>query len=111
MALKSNNLIENKSRTSQLTLFTAKVAIVLLLFLGFGSVAVVITGNLFIHYTARIINKIEGTSPENVENYKLKVRHIGQKYQPILKEIILAWNSAKKKEAINPEQPDEKSLE
>lgn len=79
-----NSPIKKKNLTSHLALFSAKVAIVLLLSLGFGSIAVVLTGNLLTHYLARIINKIEGTSPQNVESYQLKIRRIGEKYQPVL---------------------------
>jgi hypothetical protein len=92
----SNSPKLEKSLTSQLTLFTAKVAIVLFLFLGFGSIAIILSGNILTNLTARVINKVNRISKEDVGNYQSSIRLAGQKYQPILKEIISVWESAKK---------------
>ena len=104
MENESNNPERNKTLTSQLAIFSAKVSIVLFLLLGFGSIAAVLTGNFITHYAARVINKVEGTSPENVKNYQLKIRRIGEKYQPVLQEIMSVWISAKENTNIKEKQ-------
>ncbi|MBT3509929.1 MAG: hypothetical protein HN472_10365 [Nitrospina sp.] len=109
METDSNSPTTKKSLTSHLALFTAKVTIVLFLFLGFGSIAIILSGNIFASLSARVINKIESISPEDVETYKLKIRRAGQKYQPLLKEIISAWDSAKKDRKFISELEDEES--
>lgn len=101
----SNNLNPKNNLASHLALFSAKAAIVLLLFTGLGSISIVVTGNIMTLYAAKIINKLETTPPENIENLQLKIRSIGHKIQPLLREIILLWKSASQNpDLVSPHQ-------
>ena len=92
--------------TSGLMLFTAKVAIIIMLFLGLGSVSAVVLGNIASKGFSRLINKVQASqplntiltnmetiSPKTVEKHAQQVRRIGNKIQPVISELKLVWKS------------------
>jgi hypothetical protein len=95
-----------KNFSSQMMTFTAKALIVLLLFIGINSVALVIVGNIASKGMGRLsskieryqpldkaITKIEGLSDAKVEEIGRQLRRVSKKLQPLVKEIVIILES------------------
>ena len=98
--------------------FTAKAAIIIMLFFGFASISTVVLGNITSKGFSRLVNKVqasqplnklfanmEAVSPEAVEKQAQQVRRIGKKIQPVISELKLLWKSNASTEAILRKDP------
>ena len=94
-------------------MFTVKAIIIMMLFLGLGSISAVVLGNIASKGVSRLMNKVqssqplnklltnmEATPPEAIEKHAQQVRRIGKKIQPIISELKLVWKSNDSPEAI-----------
>jgi hypothetical protein len=99
-----------KNIASQMGLFIIKALIVLLLFVGMGSIALVTLGNITSKNLGRLSNKIESYQPlekavskieslpdEKVEEIRNQLRRINKKLMPLVRELKTTFESEKLK--------------